>query len=233
METGWHGDDSCTVSASFVTMTEGELMLAKYRSWPVFFFVALFAASFFTQSATAQSYLRNSDIAVSAFGQFTSTVDSNNVKVTPTKSAGGQAAFRHVYHPWLGYEASYGYTRFTDTYSSYPFPVQHNVHEFGGSYLLTAPKHLPLFGIQPFGLVGISALLYSPSLNGGQRASAQARAAINFGVGADVPLLTSHLGLRLQYRGLYHQTPDYGDAVFKSNTWRITSEPAVGVYLHF
>ena len=208
-------------------------MLAKYRSWPAFFFVALFVASFFVAPAQAQTYLRNSDIAVSAFGQFTSTADSNDVKVTPTDSIGGQAAFRHVYHSWLGYEASYGYTRFTDKYSSFAFPVQHNTHEFGGSYLLTAPKHIPLLGIKPFGLVGISALLYAPSLNGGQRASAQARAAINFGVGADFPLLTSHLGLRVQYRGLYHQTPDYGEPQLKSDTWRITSEPAVGVYLHF
>jgi hypothetical protein len=195
--------------------------------------VALFVASFCVKPAQAQSYLRNSDIAVSAFGQFTSTTDGDGVKVSPNDSVGGQAAFRHVYHPWLGYEASYGYTRFTDNYSSYPFGVQHNVHEFGGSYLLTAPKHLPLFGIKPFGLVGISALLYAPSLNGGQRASAQARAAINFGVGADMPLLTSHFGLRVQYRGLYHQTPDYGESIFKTDTWRVSSEPAIGVYLHF
>jgi hypothetical protein len=208
-------------------------MLAKYRSWPAFFFVALFVASFFVEPAHAQTYLRNSDIAVSAFGQFTSTADGNGIKVTPTDSVGGQAAFRHVYHWWLGYEGSYGYTRFTDSYSGYPFAVQHNVHEFGGSYLLTAPKHLPLLGLKPFGLAGISALLYSPSLNGGQRASAQARAAINFGVGTDIPLLTSHLGLRLQYRGLYHETPDYGEPQFTTGTWRLTSEPAAGVYLHF
>jgi hypothetical protein len=214
-------------------MTEGDLMLAKYRSWPVCFFVALFMASFFAQSAKAQSYLRNSDIAVSAFGQFTSTADGNDVKVTPTISVGGQAAFRHVYHWWLGYEGSYGYTRFTDKYSSYPFPVQHNTHDFGGSYLLTAPKHIPLLGIKPFGFAGISALLNSPSLNGGQRASAQARAAINFGVGADFPLMTSHFGMRVQYRGLYYKTPDYGDPVFQSNTWRITNEPMIGVFLHF
>lgn len=207
-------------------------MLAKYRSWPVFLFVTLFAASFFVKPAQAQTYLRNSDIAVSAFGQFTGTANGDGITVSPTDSVGGQAAFRHVYHPWLGYEATYGYTRYTDRYSSYPFSVQHNTHEFGGSYLLSAPK-LPIFGIQPFGLAGISALLFSPSLNGGQRASAQARAAFTFGAGANFPLLTSHFGMRVQYRGLYHQTPDYDDAIFKTGTWRLTSEPAIGVYLHF
>jgi len=75
--------------------------------------------------------------------------------------------------------------------------------------------------------------LYAPTLNGGQRASAQARPAFTFGLGANFPLLTSHFGMRVQYRALLHQTPDFGQEQFKTNTWRISSEPAVGVYLHF
>lgn len=212
-------------------MAKGDLMLAKYRWWkPSVLFAALLVASLFAQSANAQGYLKNSEVALSAFGQFTTTTDSNGVKVTPLHSLGGQATFRHSYHPWLGYEIGYGYTRFSDDYSSYPFKVQHNTHEFEASYLASAPG---LLGVKPFGLLGVSALLYAPTLNGGQRASAQARPAITFGLGADFPLLTSHFGMRVQYRGLYHQTPDYGDPRFKSDTWRISNEPAVGVYLHF
>jgi hypothetical protein len=214
-------------------MTKGDLMLPMYRScWNPYLIVctALLMASLWVQSAKAQGYLKNSEIALSAFGQFTTTANSNGVKVTPLDSLGGQITFRHVYHPWLGYEAGYGYTRFSDRYSSYPFAIQHNTHEFEASYLLSAPG---LLGVRPFGLVGVSALLYSPTLNGGQNASAQVRPAITFGLGAEVPLLTSHFGMRVQYRGLYHPTPDYGDPRFKSNTWRISNEPAVGVYLHF
>ena len=207
-------------------------MLAMYRSWwkPFLMFAALLTASNLTQPAKAQTYLKNSEFGLSAFGQFTGSSSGNGIDVDPQASIGGQVTFRHVYHPWLGYEAGYGYTRFTDNYSSYPFGVQHNVHEFEGSYLLSAPG---LLGIKPFGLAGVSALLYSPSLNGGQRASAQARPAITFGLGADFPLLTSHFGLRVQYRALLHPTPDYGDAIFKTDTWRISNEPAVGAYLHF
>jgi hypothetical protein len=210
----------------------GDLMFEMYQSWwkPSLMFAALLAASFSAQTANAQGYLKNSEVALSAFGQFTSTVDSNGIKVTPMDSLGGQATFRHVYHPWLGYEIGYGYTRFSDRYSSNPFAVQHNTHEFEGSYLLSAPG---LLGVRPFGLAGVSALLYSPTLNGGQRASAQARPAITFGLGADFPLLTSHFGLRVQYRGLYHPTPNYGEARYKTDAWRISNEPAVGVYLHF
>jgi len=207
-------------------------MLAMYRSWwkPSWMFAALLVASLFAQRANAQGYLKNSDIALSAFGQFTGSSTGNGITVTPHDSLGGQATFRHVYHPWLGYEVIYGYTRFTDRYSSFPFGVQSNVHEMGGSYLISAPH---LLGVQPFGLAGVSALLYAPSLNGGQRASAQARPAFTFGLGANFPLLTSHFGMRVQYRALLHQTPDFGQEQFKTDTWRISSEPAVGVYLHF
>ena len=207
-------------------------MLAIYRSWwkASLIFWALLVASLFAQPASAQGYLKNSEIALSAFGQFTSSSNGNGIEVKPLDSLGGQATFRHVYHPWLGYEAGYGYTRFTDRYSSYPFAVQHNVHEFEGSYLASAPG---LLGMKPFGLAGVSALLYSPTLNGGQNASAQARVALTFGIGADFPLLTSHFGMRVQYRGLYHQTPDYGQAIYDTGTWRLSSEPAVGAYFHF
>ncbi|HEX3436974.1 MAG TPA: hypothetical protein VHT24_09410 [Pseudacidobacterium sp.] len=208
-------------------------MLANFRSWwkPSFFLATLLVALFSIKPAFAQTgILHNSDVSVSAFGQFTNSTSGNGISVDPTRSVGGQAAFRHVYHTWLGYEALYGYTRFTDRYSSVVFPVQHNVHEFGGSYLMSGPNVL---GIQPFGLAGFSALLYAPSLNGGQNASSQGRPAFTFGLGANFPLLTSHFGARVQYRGLYHPTPDYGQAQYKTSTWRLTSEPAAGLYFKF
>lgn len=207
-------------------------MLAMFQNWrkPSLAIAAIVAASFFAPMAGAQKILSNSDVAVSAFAQFTGDSTGDGITVHPLKSGGGQAAFRHVYHPWLGYEASYGYTRYTDRYTSSPFDVQHNVHEFSGSYLITTPRVL---GIQPFGLAGVSALLFSPSLNGGQRTSAQARPGVNFGVGVNLPVLTSHLGVRIQYRGVMYKTPDYDDPLYKTGTWRLTNEPAVGAYLRF
>lgn len=211
-------------------------MLAKYWSCrkPSFLFAALIMVLISHDPGQAQTktqrHLHNDDVSISAFGQFTNSSNGDGVSVNPLDSVGGQATFRHVYHPWLGYEAGYGYTRFTDRYSSYPFAVQHNVHEFQGSYLFTAPNlHL----VQPFGLGGVSALLFAPTLNGGQNASAQGRFALTFGGGANFPLLASRFGMRVQYRGLYYQTPDYGEAIYKTGTWRLTSEPAVGVYMKF
>lgn len=179
--------------------------------------------------AQAQKALRNDDIAVSGLYEMTQKVSGNGITVDPSKSGGGQAAFRHSFHYWMGYEAAYSVSRYTDFYTGQPFGIQHNQHEFSASYLIHGPTIL----VQPFALAGISAVVFSPSLNGGQNVTWQARPGINFSGGVNVPLLTSHIGIRVQYRGVYYQTPDYGRAVLKTNAYRLTSEPMAGVYLRF
>lgn len=187
--------------------------------------MALLAAA----PALAQKALKNDDVAVDGFYQFTQTVSGNGITDTPTKSGGGTATFRHSYHWWLGYEAGYGYTRYHENYTGVPFGIQHNQHDFSGSYYVHGPTVL----VQPFALVGVSALLQAPSLNGGQNVPREWEPGINFGVGANVPLLTSHLGLRFEYRGLYYKAPDFGEATLKTNAYRETSEPMVGAYFRF
>jgi hypothetical protein len=178
----------------------------------------------------AQNILHNSEVSVSGFAQFSSDTSGNGVTDDPTRSAGGQVAFRHSYHWWLGYEASYGITRFAERYSGQPFSYQHNTHDFAGSYLVSGPRAL---GFRPFALAGVSALIFSPSLNGGQNVSYQGRPALNFGVGVSHGLLTDHIGVRIQYRGLFYKTPDFGQAALTTNAYRITSEPMAGIYIRF
>lgn len=185
----------------------------------------------FAVSASAQSFLRNSDVSVGAFGQFTSDVSGNGITLDTTKSLGGQAAFRHSYHWWLGFEGSYDYSRYAELYSNQRFPIQHNTHEFAASYLVSAP--IGVFGIRPFALAGISALVFSPTLNGGQNQSWQGEPALNFGVGLNHALLTSHFGIRIQYRGVFYKAPDFNQPALDTGESRLTSEPMAGIYLKF
>jgi hypothetical protein len=194
------------------------------------FFSASFLVFLFCSAAQGQKALRNDDISVGGFYQFTSDASGNGITDTTTKSLGGQAAFRHSYHWWLGYEAAYHYTRYTEYYTGQPFGYQHNQHEFSGSYYVHGARAM---GIQPFALAGISAVVLSPSLNGGQNVPFQVRPGINFGAGVNVPLLTNYFGLRLQYRGVYYKAPDFGLEKLTTNSYRLTSEPMVGVYIHF
>jgi Outer membrane protein beta-barrel domain len=189
--------------------------------------VAIAAAS----TAQAQKILKNTDISLSGLYQTTQDTSGNGISDDPTHSGGGQVALRHSYHWWLGFEASYGYTRFAERYSNQPFPIQHNMHDFAASYLVSTP--VGILGFRPFALAGVSAVVMSPSLNGGQNVSYQGRPGLNFAVGVNKAILTDHLGIRVQYRGLYYKTPDFGEEALTTNAWRLTSEPMIGAYVRF
>jgi len=176
--------------------------------------------------------VKNLEGAVNIFGQFSGTSNGNGIQDKPTDSLGVLATVRQSFHPWLGYEVNYGYTRFSERYSTVPFGVQNNLHEVSGAYLLQAPT-LPFLGLQPFGAVGAGALVFLPTTVGGQKYSQQYRVPLLYEVGVNYPILTSHLGLRFQYRGLLYKTPDFKSALITTNARRQTAEPSVGAYLRF
>jgi hypothetical protein len=194
------------------------------------FFSAPFLAFLFCSATQAQKALRNDEVSVGGFYQFTSNASGNGITDTTTTSVGGEASFRHSFHWYLGYEASYDYSRFTEYYTGQTFGYQHNLHVFNGSYYVHGPKAL---GLQPFAVAGISAVVFSPSLNGGQNVPYQIRPGVNFGAGVDYPLLTSNFGLRFQYRGLFYEAPDFGVTKLTTGSYRLTSEPLAGLYVRF
>lgn len=207
----------------------GKLMFIR-RSLSFLFLIFLSTSSAW-HSAMAQT-LKNLEGAVNVFGQFSGTSNGNGIQDTPTDSLGVLATVRQSFHPWLGYEVNYGYTRFSEKYSTIPFPVQNNLHEVSGAYLLQGPT-IPFLGLQPFGAVGVGALIFLPTTTGGQKYNQQTRVPLLYELGVNYPILTSHLGLRFQYRGLVYKTPDFNSASLTTNARRQTSEPSVGAYLRF
>jgi len=185
----------------------------------------------FGTAAQAQKALHNDEVSIGGFYQLTSDASGNGITDTASKSLGGEASFRHSYHWWMGYDAAYDYARFTEYYTGQIFGYQHNMHAFSGSYYVHGPVRV--LGIQPFAVGGISAVVFSPTLNGGQNVSWQARPGANFGAGINYALLSSHIGLRLQYRGLYYKAPDFGLSKLTTNAWRLTSAPMAGFYIEF
>jgi len=202
-------------------------MVSRNRLWPGLLSLAVLLSC---TAARAQKALHNDDLSVGGFYQFTSNASGNSITDTPTKSLGGEAAFSHSYHPLLGWQLSYDYARFAEKYTAQPFGYQHNMHVFSGDYYLHGFQAL---GLRPYGMAGISAIVYSPTLNGGQNVSWQARPGVNFGAGVQIPLVTNNFGVQVQYRGLYSQAPDFGLAKLTTNAWRLTSEPTAGLYIRF
>jgi opacity protein-like surface antigen len=178
--------------------------------------------------------IRNFEGALSAFGQFSGTTNGNGIEDKPTYSSGVLATGRQSLHFWLGWELNYGYTRFAERFKAptYGIQVQENMHEVTGAYLVQGPT-VPILGLQPFGAVGVGALVFLPTTVGGQRYNQQTRVPILYEVGVNYPILTSHLGLRLQYRGLSYKAPDYNAVQTTTGARRQTSEPSVGAYFRF
>jgi hypothetical protein len=225
-------DDASTDSILFMRRSVGKLMFipSVRRSLP-FLILILLSTSSAWHLAMAQT-LKNLEGAVTVFGQFSGTANGNGIRDKPTYSVGALATVRQSFHPWLGYEVNYGYTRFAERYSTLPFPQQNNLHEVSVAYLLQGPT-IPILGLQPFGAVGAGALIFLPTTTGGQKYNQQTRVPLLYEFGVNYPLFTSHLGLRLQYRGLLYKTPDFNSTSLTTNARRQTAEPSVGAYFRF
>ena len=202
-------------------------MVSRYRLW---FGLLSVSALLVCSAAQAQQALRNDEVSIGGFYQLTSNASGNNITDRTTRSLGGEAAFSHTFHPLIGWQFSYDYTRYTEYYTGQVFGYQHNLHVFNGDYYLHG---FQAFGFRPYAMAGISAVIFSPSLNGGQNVAWQPRPAANFGAGVQIPLLTHNFGLQVQYRGLYYKAPDFGLAKLTTNAWRLASQPTAGLYLRF
>jgi hypothetical protein len=209
-----------------------KLMFIQSRSLSFLLLFLLSSSSAWLGNRASAQTLKNFEAGVNFFGQFSQSSNGNGIQDNPTDSLGVLTNFRQSFRPWLGYEVNYSYTRFSERYSTLPFDVQSNLHEVSGAYLLQGPT-IPILGLQPFGAVGVGALIFLPTTVGGQKYNQQARVPLLYEVGVNHPVFTSHLGLRLQYRGLLYKTPDFNSALTTTNTRRQTSEPSVGAYIRF
>lgn len=203
-------------------------MVVRKLAW---FCLAALAGLLISPAVQAQKALTNNEISLDGLYEFTPDSSGNGINLHSTHSAGFAGTFSHSYHWWLGYQAGYSYARYTTYYTGQVFGIQNNEHEFSGSYFVHGPHTLA--GMQPFALAGVSGMLFSPSLNGGQNVPRQWRPGINYGVGVDIPLMTSAFGIRVQYHGVMYKAPDFSQSDMTSNAWRNTSLPMVGIYFHF
>lgn len=203
-------------------------MVVRTLAW---FCLASLAGCLLVAPAQAQKALSNNEITFDGLYQFSSSSSANGIDLHSSKSGGFAGTFSHSYHWWLGYQAGYEYARYTNHYTGQAFGIQNNMHEFSGSYYVHGPHTIA--HIQPFGMAGISAILFAPSLNGGQNVPRQWRPGINFGAGLDIPMLTSYFGIRVQYHGVMYKAQDFSRSYLTTNAWRLTSEPMAGLYFRF
>ena len=190
------------------------------------------------------------DISLGVLAQLTSTrttlstagpvYQQNTAGATP--SAGFLGVFHQQFRGWAGYDINAGYSRTAYNYtaaatsgtaSSFTrYAVGTNMYEFSVAYVAKAPassRRLQAF-VQGGG--GVLAFLPTQKLFPG---AVNFRAAALFGAGGDYRV-SDHLGLRVEYRGLFFKTPDfvqYSAATPTSKLFTVSSQPVVSLIYRF
>ncbi len=185
------------------------------------------------------------DLAVSGIGDFESSVSGpvlNNIANNGTlmqqqykAEAGVLATIRAQKSPWIGGEFNYRLAKYTYTFNytnpALDFFTQNTANEYTLGYI-ARPEH-PLLGFKPSIGVGAGTVEFKPSKSSGTGLPVQARAAYYYTLGGDKPLYGDVLGLRVGFRQVFYLAPDFGQNYLLIKKRAISSEPTLGLYVHF
>lgn len=200
--------------------------------------LVLYSLPVFAQVIPALERGGASEISVDYTGDFPKRTCSDGivnacisgVRVDANNSGGLLLTYRHHFTGWSSIELNYDYTRLLESYNTGSV-IRARVDEVTLGYVLSFSS-LTGGHFVPFAEVGMGALIFSPSSSTVSGAIAQDRAPLLYGGGID---LTDggHLAVRLGYRGLIFQAPDF--AVSSQVTGGLThlAEPYVGIVVRF
>jgi opacity protein-like surface antigen len=175
------------------------------------------------------------DVALLGFGQDSSLSNGNSLRDGTTSSGGGMISFRQSPRWWAGYEATYGYTQYSDTYFFGEYAVKHSTNELSLAYLLKSPSY---GGYHVFGSIGAGLISLAPIQSAGQvtfftgTPATQTLPLFVLSVGVE-KRLTDRIGVRVQYRDDVYKSPDFKLAAIDTRRLRSTNEPCLGVYYRF
>jgi opacity protein-like surface antigen len=161
-------------------------------------------------------------------------------------SAGVLGTFHQSIKPWLGYDVNIGYTRATQNYSYTEGFIQNpnapgtttysqgsinaDRYEVTLGYVFDGPRNKRF---RTFTQVGGGGLFFEPVNS--FFANRQIRPTLLFGVGMEYKL-SSHLGVRAEYRGLYYKGPDFAYGfgnVPVQRLFTVTNSPTISLVYRF
>ena len=199
------------------------------------------AAAHASAQTPLQRQLANVDLGLQAVGQFTKTVsgpvvlpsvDSGTVvSQSASNTVGFLATLRYSPRPYLGAEFNGSYARYTEQFNVAPLQIQTQANEFTFGYLVTPPYRV--FGVKPYASVGAGTIRFAPTRGGGQGAPSEARLAEYYSIGAQKELLSDNFGIRVGFRQVFYQAPDFFQNYLTISKRTFSTEPMIGFYLRF
>jgi hypothetical protein len=175
------------------------------------------------------------DVAVSAFAQVSQYINGNSIRTDTTSSGGAMVSLRQSPRWWFGYEANYGYTKYTDTYYFGTYRIKHNTNEFSLAYLIDRNVYR---GLHVFGSLGAGAIIFSPTEHSGavniisSAPPTQSLPLFVYSLGVQ-KLVTRRVGVRVQYRSDTYKDPNFKFEALNTHKLRSSYEPSAGVYYRF
>jgi len=173
-----------------------------------------------------------SEVSANFTGDFQKQATGLGVTDSPSYSGGLLVNYRYHFNRWSAIEANYGYTRFSQFYSSGSV-TQANVNEASLAYQFAfgVPNEARL---HPFAEAGTGALFFSSPIASGSNAGglAQSRPAFLYGGGVTYKML-GQLAVQLGYRGLIYKAPDFTVPSQLTNATSHMAEPYVGLTYRF
>jgi Outer membrane protein beta-barrel domain len=214
------------------------IVMGKHRTRAMQRTAIIILAAVFLLSVGATAQETRSEISVQGTGFFTKDSNGQGILQQNTQSGGVLGAYRFHINRWLSAEAAYGWNRNSQLFST---PggfsrIQADVHQATGSLVVNLPTPRRLLNMSPYVLAGGGALIFNPTDNaaGVPGAQRQAVPAFVYGGGADFPIpLVRRAALRLEYRGLVYNAPNFGLKSLDTNTVTHTAEPSAGLVFRF
>ena len=197
--------------------------------------IAIAAAAFLLSSVAAMAQEGIGEISVQDTGIFTKDSDGNGTSQRTTASDGLLFGYRHHLYRWISAEAVYGYSRDQQQYFQPEgvARIQTNLHEATAGFVFKMPF---IASFRPYLLAEGGALVFTPTNNAFARVAGARREAAGvfvYGVGVDHPLITSHVLVRAEYRGLIYDAPSFGLSNVSTGSVTHTAQPSAGLVFRF
>jgi len=190
------------------------------------------------QPAKAQSQFAQIDISGSFYEAFTSGTAGNGTKQTPANADGGMVEGRYLMNRLAGFGMSYSYNQADQTFApngtaceyTCANPVAKLSAKASEIALLWVPS-TKIGSIRPFAIGGVGFFI-TPTANSTYEVNTVVRPVYVVGGGLDFSL-TSHFGVRVQYRDNLYKAPNLAAFYPATGQFTSSSEPMGGIFYRF
>jgi opacity protein-like surface antigen len=178
------------------------------------------------------------DVGLNGYEALTSATSGNGTQQTPSNGPGGMLELRQIVNPLVGYEMTFSINPSQQVYApkagacalacnNPPTTISAETMVVGFDYVISKP----MGNLRPFLLGGLGAFIAIPGATPFGNNTA-IRPAYIYGGGLDYSFST-HLGVRLQYRGNYYNAPNISSIYPATGKLTQSAEPMGGIFYRF